>query len=794
MKSPISVSLAPNLFKRDFLLALRLFFSPWRWITGKAIGKLEDAFSRKWSAVAISFASGRTALWVILKAMGVGKGDEVILQSFTCVVVADAILRLGAKPVFVDVDPETFNLDLTDLKKKLIGKTKAIIVQHTFGYPAPMKEIMLLAREKKVKVVEDCAHALGGKFQGKLLGTFGQAAFFSFGRDKMISSIFGGMAVVSDKQLGEKVRDLGKSLSYPGRFWVVQQLLHPIIFTIIMACYNFFSLGKIILVISQKLKLLSRPVDFGEKQGELASQLLKKLPNGLAVLALDQYLRLEEFNLIRKKATRFYAQNLKDLPLRLPKYKDGEEVLPLLRFTICVDKPERLYRFAKARGVILNNWYYPALSPAGVLNERVGYQPKQCLKAEELSSQVVNLPTHPKMTDEDLKKVVETIKDFYKRKNDSRQKSRLSRGYLGGRESILRTLGIQKGLQGFSAGDLKPFSKVQIVESKKSWEEFVLSYQLPTFLQSWNWGGFQQKLGKKIFRLGFYEKSRLVGVALLIKEEARRGVYLTCPGGPLIDFSQSDVFESFCRESRLIGQREGCQFLRVRPPIEDSLNSRRQFGQQGFRSAPMHMHAETTWQLLISSSEEKLLAGMRKTTRYSIRKSLSSKIKIEKSRQIEDVDLLYEIQLETARRHHFVPFGRNFLKEQFRIFAGDNQALIFKAFYEGKLAAMAMIIFYGKTAVYHYSGSKSEFRKVPVSYRIQWEAILEAKRRGLLIYNFWGIAPENRPKHRFAGVTLFKKGFGGYQFNYLHAQDLPFSRSYFIVYVIETLRRIFRQL
>ena len=107
---------------------------------------------------------------------------------------------------------------------------------------------------------------------------------------------------------------------------------------------------------------------------------------------------------------------------------------------------------------------------------------------------------------------------------------------------------------------------------------------------------------------------------------------------------------------------------------------------------------------------------------------------------------------------------------------------------------MSFIIFYGQEAVYHYSGSSDKLRHIPASSLLQWRAILEAKRRGLARYNFWGIAKSDNLKHRFAGVSLFKKGFGGERLDYLRTHDLPVSPVYYLTYLFETLRNKSRHL
>lgn len=281
----------------------------------------------------------------------------------------------------------------------------------------------------------------------------------------------------------------------------------------------------------------------------------------------------------------------------------------------------------------------------------------------------------------------------------------------------------------------------------------------------------------------------MVGAALLIKEKAKRGAHLACPGGPLLFTWSKENLELFVKEMIRLSRKEGAVFLRVRPSILNTQEHRRLFQEIGFNNASTHMHAETTWQLNLAPSEEELLVKMRKTTRYCIRRAVRDGVRIFRSQKIEDVDLLYRLQMEAVRRHKFVPFSKEFLQKQFQAFSQDNQTSLFLADYKGQILSVAMIIFYGDMAVYHYSGTASKHPKIFSSYLLQWEVIKEAKKRGCRVYNFWGIAPTDDPKHRFAGVTTFKKGFGGERVDYLHAQDYSLSHFYWLTYIFETIRR-----
>lgn len=333
--------------------------------------------------------------------------------------------------------------------------------------------------------------------------------------------------------------------------------------------------------------------------------------------------------------------------------------------------------------------------------------------------------------------------------------------------------------------------KTQIITDKKTWEDFLNTHPEANFLQSWNWGEFHKALDHTSIYTGFYEKNRLKGTMLCIVERAKRGTYLTIPGGPIIDWTDKKIVHEFKNEIIKLAKKHNCSFVRVRPQLENSDFSKSIFKKLGFKNAPMHLHAELTNQLDITKTEEELLANMRKATRYEIRKAEKLEIRVEESVSYKDIKKFYNLQLETAKRQGFVPFSFKFLSEQFKIFADTNNAILYSAYMDKKLLAQAFIIFYGQEAAYHYGASTNEGRNYPGAYLIQWKAIQEAKKREIPVYNFWGVA---QPGHRFSNLSVFKRGFGGVDFEYLHAQDyIVNAPKYYINFLIETIRKKIRR-
>lgn len=337
--------------------------------------------------------------------------------------------------------------------------------------------------------------------------------------------------------------------------------------------------------------------------------------------------------------------------------------------------------------------------------------------------------------------------------------------------------------------------KVEEITDKNTWEKFILSYPDANFLQSWNWGEFHQNLDKTVKRVGFFSENKLAGVMLCIVECAKRATYLTIPGGPLIDWDNPLLVNAFKKTVEEILLDEKCSFVRVRPQILENEKNNKLFLKLGFKKAPMHLHAELTRQLDLTKSEEQLLSGMRKNTRYEIRKALTLGVKVTSSKHPSDIDNFYKLQTETAKRQDFIPFDKKFLKEQFKVFTKDNQVILYTAWLNKKKLAQAFIIFYGNEADYHYGASTKEGRKYPGAYLIQWEAIKEAKKRVMERYNLWGVSPEGQTNHRFYGVSVFKRGFGGEDVEYLHARDLVINPvAYKFNLFIEKFRKIKRGL
>ncbi len=336
--------------------------------------------------------------------------------------------------------------------------------------------------------------------------------------------------------------------------------------------------------------------------------------------------------------------------------------------------------------------------------------------------------------------------------------------------------------------------EIKEITDKNIWEDFLSGCEEKTFLQSWHWGEFQEKMGSKAFRLGVFDGEKLLSVALVVKVTAKRGTFLLIQH--LIK-TDGKILETLLNELKKIGKEEKCDFIRVAPLWERNTENQRVFQSLGFREAPMHANVyEATWKLDLSSSEDELLQAMRKTTRYLIRQAEKNPfIAVEQSESLADLEVYQKLNQEVAKRQNFVGFSDEYLKHEFEVFVADKQTLLFFGGYNRDIAAGALIIFWQDTGFYHQAASLEKFAKYSIPYFLQWEAIKEAKKRGCKWYDFWGFTdPAKYPKHPWAGPTLFKMGFGGQAYDYIKTQDLPLSRKYWLTYIFESLRKIKRGL
>ena len=371
--------------------------------------KFADFFNFEY---AFAFFKGRVALYAILKAIAVGPGDEVILPGYTCVMDVNPVKYLGAKPVYVDIEPETFNINVNLLKDKITTKTKVIIAQHTYGYPCDMNAIMNIADKNGVTIVEDCCLALGSKYKGKLCGTFGKAAYFSFQWNKPFTTGLGGMAITDDAELADDIDSLcQKELCHPSKkevlllaaqLAVYRAFIYPR--TTALAQTIFRSLTKKDLVIGSSKTSEFKP--------EMPLDFFKAMSSVQARSGLKQLKKIEQNIAHRKKMAQLYDQLLKEKGWNTRNY-DSSIIDPVMvRYPVRVAEKNRALTEASKASVELGSWFECPLHPIETPLAAYDYEPGMCPEAEKASREVVNLPLHPRAGKKTARKTVDFITRF----------------------------------------------------------------------------------------------------------------------------------------------------------------------------------------------------------------------------------------------------------------------------------------------------------------------------------------------------------------------------------------------
>lgn len=307
---------------------------------------------------AIGVASGTDALHLALKALGIKKGDEVITTPFTFFATTEAIMYLDAIPVFVDIDPSTFNIDPTKIESKITPKTKAILPVHMFGHPAEMGKIMEIANKHGLKVVEDCAQAFGAEVEGKKVGSIGDAGCFSFYPSKNLGAWGdGGMITVKDKSVADEIRRLRNH-------------------------------GTVATYVHSEVGFNSR---------------LDEIQAGILLVKLK---RIDEYNDRRRKKADLYT-DLLDGAVICPKELEGYRHV-YHQYTIKSPKRDRIQQALKEKE-ISSTIYYPVPVHHQAPLRALGYKEGDFPIAEKAAKEVLSLPICPELDEAVIGKIAQAV-------------------------------------------------------------------------------------------------------------------------------------------------------------------------------------------------------------------------------------------------------------------------------------------------------------------------------------------------------------------------------------------------
>jgi dTDP-4-amino-4,6-dideoxygalactose transaminase len=285
--------------------------------------------------------------------VGVNKGDEVALQAFTCNSVPNPIVWTGAKPLYIDIEPDSLNIDPADLRKKLTNKTKVIILQHTFGRPGPIEEVLDLAREKKIYVLEDCAHSLGATHKGKKLGTFGDGAILSFNREKSISALAGGAVLVRNEAVEKPLATFLSHLSSPPVARTLREIGNFLGWRLVLQRIYFAKTGQKVIKRLNQADFFNTFFSKKELAGEKPDWYPASYPDIFAGLALEEFRKLPKYNQTRRQIALYYLENIKNPDFRLLPDHHGV----YLRVPIFHPKAQEVRQEARKSRIALGNWY-----------------------------------------------------------------------------------------------------------------------------------------------------------------------------------------------------------------------------------------------------------------------------------------------------------------------------------------------------------------------------------------------------------------------------------------------------
>lgn len=328
-------------------------------------------------------------------------------------------------------------------------------------------------------------------------------------------------------------------------------------------------------------------------------------------------------------------------------------------------------------------------------------------------------------------------------------------------------------------------------ESRTEWDKFITSFEDTNFLQSWDFYEFHISRGKQVVRRLLKDKDgKIVAAYAGVVETAKRGTYMAIAGGPILDWKNKPVVKTVFKDIEEQGKKHHCVFVRVRPQLELSDKSLKLMNELGLKKAPMYLSVEYAGILNLEKSEEEILAAASQGFRRKLRKAEKEGITVETSTDPAIVKTFYNLEVEHAKRQGFVAFSEDFLTKQFAAFAKNNEVIMYTAKKDGEILAENFMIFYGNEASYHYGVSSPLGTKYSAAPLLHMEAMREARKRGIKRYNLWGIVGLDETKHRFYGVSEFKRSFGCEEFKYTPAHDLILNKfKYLLNKTVETIRK-----
>lgn len=334
---------------------------------------------------------GRVGLYAALRACGVGPGDEVIVQAFTCVVVANAIIYTGASPIYVDIKPDSFNASFEEIKKKVSEKTKVIITQNTFGLSTDLERIAAFCTAHSIICIEDCCHGFGGTYHGKSNGSFGDFAFYSTQWNKPFSTGIGGILRVNTPKYISKIEELNASACAPSlkEKWVLETLirarryfLNDLSYWTLIKLYRKLTAWKLVIGSSSPDEITAP---------KLRNNFLKKGCRTQYRQGIKSLKRLNTTLERRKKNAVALTSYLKhhDKTFVSPNFEVNHS---FLIYPILIHNRTVFLKAAEKDGLPLGDWFVSPLHPVVQNFDWWGLEIADCPVAYSISSHILNIP------------------------------------------------------------------------------------------------------------------------------------------------------------------------------------------------------------------------------------------------------------------------------------------------------------------------------------------------------------------------------------------------------------------
>ena len=358
-----------------------------------------------------SYGSARSALASFLESYGIKEGDEVILSAYTCLAVPTAILAAGGTPVYVDINSDTLNIEIQGIQKCMSPKVKAIIIQHTLGKIANVKEIVDFAQSKGIVTIEDCALSLGSRINGKLIGSFADAAILSMELSKTLSIGWGGILVVNKTEIDGLVKKNYNLLNEKGRASASKDLWQTVISAISYHPSLYHILGKYVLFAGFTSKLFRKSTPANEFLGLIADDFILKMSGIQASIALLQWKDAQHTIFLTNKNATHLRKLLYGLNIEMPGIPGLSEYGVSPRISFYTNDRSVAVDYFMEHGIELGQWFDGPLSPVPK-NPLFNYLPGQYPLAEAVAMKIVNLPCHSRITGRDLDHMENILKNF----------------------------------------------------------------------------------------------------------------------------------------------------------------------------------------------------------------------------------------------------------------------------------------------------------------------------------------------------------------------------------------------